>query len=152
MKIQHLISALLVFSLLIIALPLQADEKEDAITYRVRVMKGIGSNMGSIGDILKGKVPHKNIMVNYAKSMNESAQTVATIFKLDTSSSKKNTRAKKEIWAKWDDFEKKSNDLIAASANFVTAAESGDMKKIGAAMKELGGTCGSCHKAYRVKK
>ena len=47
MKFQHKVSCLVVFCFLLVALPLHAGEKEDAVAYRNRVMKGIGSNMGS---------------------------------------------------------------------------------------------------------
>ena len=152
MKFQHIVSGLVVFCFLFIAVPLYAGEKEeDAMTYRNRVMSGIGSSMGSIGDILKGKVPYKDMMVHYAKALNESTQTITTIFKLDTRGTPKKTRAKGEIWEKWSDFEEKANAVVEASGAFAAAAESGDMGKIGAAMKTLGGTCGDCHKAYREK-
>ncbi len=152
MKFQHIVSGFVGCFFLFVALPLEAADDKDAIKYRVRVMKGIGANMGSIGDILKGKVEYKNLIVNYAKAMNESAKTVTTIFKQDTSASSKKNRAKNDIWAKWGDFEKAANDFVAASAGVAEAAESGDMAKIGPAMKKLGGSCGGCHKPFRKKK
>lgn len=153
MKFQLKMVYLNLFCFLLISLPLQAaDKNEDVITYRKRVMKGNVANMGSIGDILKGKVSYKGLMVNYAKALNENAKTVAAVFKQDTRGTAKKTAAKDDIWENWGDFEKKANALVEASGAFVTAAQTGDMAKIGPAMKKMGGTCGSCHKAYRKKK
>lgn len=152
MKIQQKMIYIILFIFLLVSFPLQAADNKDVMTYRNRVMGGIGSNSGSIGDILKGKVEYSNLIVNYAKSLHESAKTVATVFKQDTRGTDKKTRAKDEIWENWADFEKKADALVKASADFVTAAETGDMAKIGAAMKTLGGACGDCHKANRKKK
>ncbi len=143
---------LLILVLFGIASPLQAGSDEDAITYRVRVMKGIGSNMGSIGDVLKGKVDHKQLIVHYAKAMNEASKTVTTIFKQDTRTSAKKTRSKPEIWTKWGEFEDAAKKLEDESAKMIAAAQSGDMAKIGAQMKALGDSCGDCHKPFREKK
>ncbi|MBF0286726.1 MAG: cytochrome c [SAR324 cluster bacterium] len=154
MKIQFKLSCLVLFGVLLFLMPLQVTAADDkaAITYRVRVMKGIGANMHSIGDILKGKVDHKELIVHYAKALNETSKTVTTIFKQDTSKSKKNSRSKNAIWEKWGDFEKESNAFVKASTNMVKAAETGDMANIGPAMKKLGETCGDCHKPFREKK
>lgn len=153
MKIQYKLGYLIIIFIFLISFPLQAaDKNEDVITYRKRMMKGVGANMGSLGDILKGKVSYQALMVNYAKAMHESAKTVATIFKQDTRGSAKKTRSKDEIWEKWDEFEKVSQDFVDASAGMVAAAESGDMANMGAAMKKLGRSCSGCHKPFRAKK
>lgn len=148
-KIGYGMMILLLFS----AFPLEAAENDkEAITYRNRVMDGIRASMGSMGDILKGKVAYNDLMVNYAKTMHEYSQTVTTIFKQDTRGAEKKNRAKDEIWEKWADFEQKSQEFVDASAAMVAAAESKDMAKMGAAMKNLGQSCGSCHKPFRAKK
>jgi len=41
--------------------------------------------------------------------------------------------------------------LEDASDELVAAAEKGDMKAVGAAMREVGGSCGNCHKPFRNK-
>ena len=115
-------------------------------------MKGQLANIGSIGDVLKGKVPYKNIMVNYAKALNESSKMITTVFKLDTRGTDKKTKAKDDIWEKWGDFEQKAQKLVETSGAMVVAAQSGDMGKIGPAMKAMGGACAGCHKAFRKKK
>ena len=130
MKLQQKLIYLVLF-IFFVSFPLQAADNKDVMTYRNRVMGGIGSNTGSIGDILKGKVEYTDMMVHYAKALHESAQTVSTVFKQDTRGTDKKTRAKDEIWEKWADFEGKANDLVKASGDFVAAAETGDMGKIG---------------------
>ena len=134
------------------AFPVAAADNKEAITYRNRVMDGVRASMGSMSDILKGKVPYNDLMLNYAKTMHEYSQTVTTIFKQDTRGTDKKTRAKDEIWENWAEFEQKSQDFVDASAAMVAAAESKDMSQMGAAMKTLGGSCGGCHKPFRTRR
>jgi cytochrome c556 len=58
--------------------------------------------------------------------------------------------AKKDA-ALWSDAAKWSTQAKAASMALVKAAESGDQMATGAAMRELGGTCKSCHDVHREK-
>ena len=149
---RYYIGGLLIFLALLFAFPLQAaDDNKAVMTYRNRVMGGIGSNMGSISDILKGKVSYSSMLIHYAKALHEQTKTIATVFKQDTRGTDKRTRAKDEIWDNWTDFEMNANALVEATAQLVAAAESGDMGQIGQAVQAVGGACGDCHKPFRAK-
>lgn len=58
------------------------------------------------------------------------------------------TRAKAAIWENFPDVGAKSMALTSAAANMANAAGT-DLDALRAAMGDLGGTCGACHKAYR---
>ncbi|WP_370229979.1 cytochrome c [Cognatishimia sp.] len=58
------------------------------------------------------------------------------------------TRAKAAIWENFADVGAKSMAVTTAAANMATAAGT-DLESLRAAMGDLGGTCGACHKAYR---
>ena len=62
----------------------------------------------------------------------------------------KATRAKPEIWAKWDKFKADADALKSAAMQVASAAKGGgDMMM---AAKGLGKACGGCHKAFRGPK
>jgi cytochrome c556 len=148
---RYYIGGMLIFLALLFAFPLQAaDDNKAVMTYRNRVMGGIGSNMGSISDILKQKVSYGSMLVHYARALHEQSQTIVTVFTQDTRGTDKRTRAKDEIWENWADFEMAANALVEAGAQLVAAAESGDMAQIGEAVKSVGAACGDCHKPFRA--
>lgn len=126
------------------------DSPEDVITYRKRMMRGNLSHLGAIGDVLKGKVSFKGHIVDHARGLNGISKMILDTFPKGTGEGK--TRAKPEIWEQWSKFEEAVMKFEKASADMVAAAETGDMAKIGGAMKALGGSCGGCHKAFRKKK
>lgn len=59
------------------------------------------------------------------------------------------TRAKREIWAKPQDFAAKTRDFQQAAKAFNAAARSGDIAAIRTAHPGLGKTCKACHDPYR---
>ncbi len=59
------------------------------------------------------------------------------------------SRAKPEIWEKWDEFGKKVAALNSAATALANETMTKDMMKVGPKMKALGATCGGCHKPFR---
>lgn len=64
-------------------------------------------------------------------------------------SDKGETKAKPEIWTNWADFENNMKSAEAAATRLAAAAKSGDINAVKAGFGALGGTCGTCHKAFR---
>lgn len=63
------------------------------------------------------------------------------------------TRAKPEIWSDWNDFYAQTRNLKKYAVALEQAAASGDKKKIGAAMADIGKqACSACHKKFRGPK
>ncbi len=60
------------------------------------------------------------------------------------------TRAMAKIWDNLEDVTAKNQALQDAAKVVVAAAEAGDGAAFAAAYAQLGGTCKSCHDAYRV--
>jgi cytochrome c556 len=52
---------------------------------------------------------------------------------------------------KMDDAVKIAHDAEASAKDLAAAATAGDAEKMDAAMKAVGGSCGSCHMAHRDK-
>lgn len=61
------------------------------------------------------------------------------------------TKAKDEIWDKWDDFTKNAKNLRKAAGDLASAANAKDAE-IDVKVKALSGACGACHKAFRAEK
>lgn len=139
--------ALLVGLCALCAGPLAADD-ESAIKYRQSVMKAAGGHAGALGAIAKGQVSHTSHIPVHAQAVKGLSMQVLDAFKQEAVSEK--SRAKTEIWSDWAGFEKAASRFETASAKLAEAA--GGKGDMGAAMKELFGSCKGCHKDYRKKK
>ena len=62
-----------------------------------------------------------------------------------------NTKAKKEIWSDRAGFEKDSVAFYEAADKLVTLAQADDKAGFAAQYKEVGASCGACHRAYRER-
>lgn len=131
------------------------DHAAGAVKYRQTVMKSIGDHMGGISMVMKGETEVEDIGLHvgeHAKGINASAMLIAGAFKAQVEDPSGSTEAKPEIWSDWDGFVKAAEKLEATSAALAEAAATGDKDAMGAALKEVGGACGVCHKAFRQKK
>lgn len=125
-----------------------AQEDEQVIVYRQRLMKGHGASMGSIGDIMKYQLPVGTAHVAmHAKAIAEYAAMIPGAF--EKKSPMGMTDAKPEVWDHWDDFVMKAKALEDAAGTLASAAEGGDMAKVMPAIKGLGDSCRGCHNEYR---
>jgi cytochrome c556 len=62
------------------------------------------------------------------------------------------TKAKPEIWEKWDDFSKQPAEVKKAASELAAAAKANDDAAITVKVKALGDACASCHKSFRAEK
>lgn len=128
----------------------QKKKGDPNITYRQKVMKSLGANMGGIGDILKNKLPLTENLAGHARNINNGAKMILSAFKNEVVKGK--TRAKPDIWSKGEDFRKAANALVKESGKLARVASSMDKAAFGAQLKATGKTCGGCHKKFRKKK
>ena len=131
------------------AAPAAADPAED-LKYRQMVMSSIGSHIGAIAAVLKGKVPHGGHIVGHARAMQAASRMLDDIF--PPGSDVGETRAKPDIWQQPEKFKAGVKAFQDASVQLVQAAESGDMGAIGDALGGVGKSCGGCHKPFRKPK
>ena len=61
------------------------------------------------------------------------------------------SKASPAIWQNWDAFNAIIETGKTAAADGMAAAETGDATAYGAALKTIGGTCGTCHQQFRNK-
>ena len=148
---RMLSKTLLIFAAVAIASTCARAQDDAAyLAYRQKVMKGIGTNIGAIGDILKNKLPYSENIVTHAKAMQEASGLIESAFEKKITEGK--TDAKLEIWQEWEKYVAAARKLEEESGKLAEVAAGGDMAAIGAAMQKVGDACGSCHKPYRKPK
>ena len=62
------------------------------------------------------------------------------------------TKAKPEIWDKWEEFSKNPAKVQKAASELADAAKAKDDAAITVKVKALGDACASCHKVFRAEK
>ena len=137
-----------------VLLPFNAFAKEKKLhgmaAVRENYMSAVGGHMGTIGSIMKEGINKPELIANQAKALNAISPDILTVF--EKGSDSKEDHAKAKIWTDWKNFEIKAEAFKKASANLASvSASTKDMKKIGAAVGELGKTCKGCHKSYKER-
>ncbi|MEO6410139.1 MAG: cytochrome c [Burkholderiaceae bacterium] len=132
------------------ALPAAAQftKPEDAIKYRKAAMAVMNTHVGRIFAMANGRVPFD------AKSVADNAEVLAAVSKWQFSgfvdgSDKGETRAEPKMWAEMDKFKtagtKSQEDIVKLNS----AAKTGDLDAIKAAVGETAKSCKACHDNYR---
>lgn len=133
----------------------QADAVEDAIKARKAYMQVVRFNMAPLGAMAKGEAEYDAEQAAiFAGNLNAAAMMKNGAMwpqGSDNAAHPDMTRALPDIWTKWPDIAEKNKAFAAAAAEL--AAKAGDGKDaMIAAYKEVGKTCGGCHKPYRASK
>jgi len=133
-----------------VTLPAQAQfaKPEDAIKYRKASLTVLATHFGRLGAMANGRVPYD------AKAAADNAEVIATVAKLPWAafvdgSDKGETRAKPEIWKESAKFKEAADKSQAELAKVVTAARSGNLDALKAAMGPAGSSCKACHDNFR---
>ena len=127
-----------------------AENAAGVIKYRQKVMGSQGAHIGGIAEILKNGLPYKAHIAGHARALSVSSKIIPDIFPKDTGDGK--TDAKAAIWRDFDDFKAKARTLGREADKLEKIAQTGSMADIGAQLKMVGKSCGSCHKKFRKKK
>lgn len=122
-----------------------ADATNPVVIERMETMKAIGGAMKTLADMAKGEAEFDTARADAAvATMGENAGNIAA--KFEANETDPETEALPAIWENWDDFVKKSEDLVMASSSVASIT---DEAALGAALGQLGGTCKACHSDYR---
>ncbi|MDF1872611.1 cytochrome c [Vannielia sp.] len=120
---------------------------------REAIMKEMGKSLGVLGKMAKGQLDYDAATATAAatalKDAAEKAHDPALWPEGTDTMSIDETRAMPDIWDNMADFEAKGAALIEASIAMEAAAAEG-LQPMQAAMGNLGGSCGGCHKVYRA--
>ena len=126
----------------------QFAKPEDAIKYRKSALFVMQQNFGRVAAMASGKVPFD------AKSAAESAAVAEFMSKLPWAAfgegtDKGETRAKPDIWKERAKFQEYAEKTQAELTKLAVAAKAGNLDAIKTAVAATGGTCKTCHDAYR---
>jgi len=124
-----------------------AEVDADAvIKYRKAAFTVAGWNMGTLGGMLKGEIEYSpEEAVAAAKRINEIAKAVGATF---IDGTYEGTKVNPKITDNRAEFDADLAAFIEQSGAMVEA--SGDKKTMAAQMGKLGGTCKSCHDAFKL--
>jgi cytochrome c556 len=150
MKMSHFIAASLAALTLTAALPAAAQfaKPEDAIKYRQSALTVMGTHFGRIGAMVNGKAPFD------AATAQQSAE-IATLMSTQPwqgfGAGTEGGKAKPEIWKENAKFKEYSEDMGKKMIALNAAAKTGNLDTIKTAFGATGGSCKTCHDAFRDK-
>jgi cytochrome c556 len=122
---------------------------EDALDYRKAVMTSFRGHIGASSMIVRGLVENDGHLAGHAAGIAAGAAELDRIF--PAGSNVGESEALPAIWDDAEGFATAVDNMQAAAAAFVEAAESGDAEAIGAAFRNVGMGCRGCHDNYRVE-
>ena len=129
-------------------------ELEGIYKTRHNFMEKLGSSMKAFSNFLKRGKGDPLELGAMAAEMAANADRIPELFPMNTGmADNEHSEAKDNIWTEWDDFIKASKNLAPLAADVETAFKSGELEKIGAAVRTLGEEgCRGCHRQFREKK
>lgn len=126
------------------------DHATYATELRQSVFKLLGSNMGPLGAMAKGKIPVDAERVEKnAVRINQLSLMIADYSRTDTSKFDVKTEALAKIWQESEHFAKDIDKLTVASTSLIAAAKTKDEAAIKSAIGGVGKTCGGCHDDFK---
>jgi cytochrome c556 len=134
-----------------VSLPASAQfaKPEDAIKYRQSALFVMQQNFSRVAAMAAGKAPFD------AKVAAESAAVAEFAGKLpwagfgEGTDKGRDNRAKPEIWTDRAKFNESADKMQVELAKFNAAAKTGNLENIKATIAGVGGTCKTCHDAFR---
>ena len=125
---------------------------DHVLKMRKAVYSLLGSNMGVLGGMAKGKIPFDaQVIEKNALRINQLSLMISDYLKADTSKFKLETEALDNIWTESEKFTMKTQALIEASSALHKIAGSGDESLIRKAIGAVGKSCGGCHDDYKAE-
>lgn len=121
---------------------------DNAFKYRKTIMTALKGHAGAIAMQARGLAGDPAHIANHAKAIANLGAELHLVFL--EGSNVEDSEALSAIWEKPDEFAAAVAAAEEATAALGEAAESGDMKAIGAAFRNVGKSCKGCHDDFRV--
>ncbi|MHA6644725.1 c-type cytochrome [Mesorhizobium sp. A623] len=124
----------------------------DQVLDRQALMKERGKIVGGLTKVVKGEQPFEAgevLAALQALQVNAEKLDIDALF--PAGSNEGDTTASPKIWEDMTGF-KAAEDKYLADVKAVNAAAPADVDALKTQLGVLGGDCGTCHKAYRIKK
>jgi len=123
-----------------------------AYEYRHSLMHLAANRMALIGGMAREEVP-----LDEPKFVEATAQLAMLAkmnldgFEMDPGEIVPMSRALPEIWQNMDDFEQKNQEFVDATQGLADAAAANGFAAAQGLVQGTASTCGSCHRAYRMR-
>lgn len=127
----------------------QFAKPEDAIKYRKSQMRLIVHHFGSMGAVVKGKVPYDPAAFAADATAVEMIAGLGWDAFLTPGSDRVDTTMKAAALSEPAKFLAAAEAFEAAAAELATAADSGELSKIKPQFGAVAQNCGGCHKPFR---
>ena len=122
-----------------------AGAQTDPVAQRRDEMKRLGAHLEAIKKIVDAGEPVGPIEAR-AEEMRGYFATLPTLF---PPGSTEGSKALPAVWSDRAGFERASATATEAAAKLAAAANSGDAAATATAFREMGASCGGCHRNYR---
>lgn len=149
-SMKSIVTFVLAAAAITLAAPASAQfaKPEDAVKYRKSTLFVMQQNFGRVAGMASGKVPFD------AKVAAENAAVAEFMAKLPWAAfgegtDKGDTRARPEIWKESAKFKEYADKMQTEMSKLAAAAKTGNLDNIKTAVSATGGTCKTCHDAYR---
>ena len=140
-----------VAALVAMAAPASAQfaKPEDAIKYRQSALFVMQQNFSRVAAMAAGKAPFDaKVAADSAAVAEFTGKLPWAAFGEGTDKGREN-RAKPEIWSDKAKFNDYADKMQVEMAKFSAAAKTGNLDNIKATMAGVGGSCKTCHDAFR---
>lgn len=117
------------------------SDDQETIDYRGHVMKTMEEQIAAISQMQKSLIAPANLTVH-----TEILALTATTAKNAFAPKVAGGRAKPELWANWQDFSKRLDELVAATADMDKVAKAGGLAAAVVKIQSL--PCKGCHDNY----
>ncbi|MBQ9682305.1 MAG: cytochrome c [Neisseriaceae bacterium] len=126
----------------------QPATEVDHVKARQDAFKQVGDAMKTIGDVVKGDVAYD---AEQFKAVVAQMQDAGAEAFQHFGEGTQGGNAKADIWTNMAKFEEGRDKMAAAVAALNEAAQTNDLNAIKPKMGDLGGSCKSCHDAFKEK-
>ena len=125
--------------------PKKLPDVKDVIAFRTYLMENVGDNAKEMNDKVKaGKI--KEAKIN-AQAIALHSTRIVDLFPQGSTS--ETSRAKAEIWQKWDDFVKSAETFRTEADQLALVTAEGKAGEAREQLKKVFGGCKSCHDTFR---
>jgi cytochrome c556 len=134
-----------ILALLVSVAAVAHADDQDVVDYRRHIMHSMGEQVAMLGLIAQQRAP-ASALATHAQVLAITASTAKKAFEPQVDGGE----AKPDVWAQWQDFSKRLDTLVAATAELAKTAKGNDVAAAAPKLKDLG--CKSCHDTYRKPK
>ena len=127
----------------------QFAKPEDAIKYRQSAMFMMQQNFGRVAAMASGRVSFDPKVATDSAAVAEYISRLPWAAYGEGTDKGRDTRVKPEVWSEKAKFNEQAEKLQAEMGKLSAAAKAGNLDALKVAVGAVGGTCKTCHDAFR---